>query len=468
MAQGGSTPDSTIVFTSYKDDFYGGDTNSDSTATTPKSGYRWYGINFEDVALDNLCKLDHCIIKYAGYYNTNGAVSMTAASPTITNCLISENTNGVVINGSSNPKINYCDFFNNTSYAVNNVNKAFDVDATNCWWGDNSGPTHASNPGGKGGLISDKVIYSPWKSAGTINPLVGDVSLNGIVQAYDASLVLQKVVSSITLSPLQLKVADVSGDGNVTSFDASLILQYVAGINSVFPAEMKSKAVQNDVVLSYGSATVNQDHTFTVPVMVDNAAQSLGLDIATTFDRAVLEAVAVSSGSDIGNRLFASNIDKNSGKIGIAIAGTERLNNQSVVANITFKLAGNVASNTVTTLGVDKFLSNEVDYSSFAISKAIQISELVSGLNALNENVSFAIYPNPVKSVSKIYYNVSENGTRVTMKLYDITGKEVEILVNATQCVGNYSIDLNRKASGIYFLRMTSGNETKTQKVIVE
>lgn len=468
LALGGSSADSTIVFTDYRDDFYGGDTNSDSTATAPRASGYWFGINFEDVALDNLCKLDHCIIKYAGSSSSYSAISMTAASPTITNCLISENSNGILINGSSNPKINNCDFFNNATYAVNNVNKAFDVDATNCWWGDNSGPKHASNPGGKGGLISDKVIYSPWKTTGSTNPSTGDVSLNGIVQAYDASLVLQKVVNLITFSPLQQKVADVSGDGSVTSFDASLILQYVAGINSVFPGEMKVKAVQNDVILSYGSVTANPDHTFTVPVIVENASQSIALDIATRFERAVLEPISVIAGADTGNRLFASNIDKNTGVIEIGIAGTDRLNSNAVVANITFKLVGNVAPNTVTTLGIDKFLANETDYSPFATPKVIQISDLASGLNSLAENASFGIYPNPVKSTSKVYYNVPSDRTPVSIKLFDVTGKQVEVLVNATQSAGKYSIDLNKKERGVYFLRMTSGNETSTQKVIVE
>ncbi|HEY5592573.1 MAG TPA: right-handed parallel beta-helix repeat-containing protein [Paludibacter sp.] len=470
LALGGATPDSTIVFTTYKDDFYAGDTNSDSTATNPKSGYHWSGINFEDVALDNLCKLDHCIIKYTGYYSTDGAVTMTAASPLITNCLISENQNAVLINGASNPKINYCDFYNNTNYAVNNVNKSFDVDATNCWWGDNSGPTHVSNVGGKGGLISDKVIYSPWKSSGSGNPLLGDVSLNGSVQAYDASLVLQNVVGSLSLSSLQQQVADVSNNGTITSFDASLILQYVAGINSVFPGEMKSPAIQSDVILSYGDITKNADRTFTIPVQVENASRSISLDIATAFDAAMIEPISVTAGSGMTNRLFVYNIDKATGKLRIAIAGTEKLNNLAEVANITFKLVGRFADNTVTTLGVDEFRANETDYTLSAVSKTIQISELVSGLSSseFNESDLMSIYPNPVRSTSRVHYTVQNDGTHVSISLFDVTGKEVNVLLDAVQRAGKYSVNLNNMKQGIYILKMISGNQMHQQKVIVE
>ena len=469
LALGGATPDSTIVFTSIKDDFYAGDTNSDSTATNPKPQYHWSGINFEDVALDNLCKLDHCIIKYTGYYNTDGAISMSAASPLITNCLISENNNGVVINGASNPKINNCDFFNNGYNAVNNVNKSFNVDATNCWWGDNSGPTVSTNLGGKGGVVSDKVIYSPWKTTGSMNPLMGDVSLNGIIQAYDASLVLQYKVGTLTLSPLQLKVADVSSDGSVTSFDASLILQYVAGINSVFPSEMKSRAVAADVVLSFGDITKNADHSFTIPVNVTNGSGTISLDIATAFDVPFIEPVSVSIGKDIPDRLFLSNIDKVTGKLMISVAGTEKLPVQAEVANITFKPVGNWMQSTVTTLSINKFLANETDFTQFAIPKTIQIGDVASGLTALDTNWNdLRVYPNPVNTTSKVYYHVTENGNQVRISLFDLTGKEVALLVNAVQSTGDYTIRLDQLKQGVYFLKMISGNQNQVQKIIVE
>jgi parallel beta-helix repeat protein len=477
LALGGSTPDSTIVFTSIKDDFYGGDTNSDSTATNPKTSFyypsysNWLGINFEDVSLDNLCKLDHCILKYAGNFNGNdiSAVSMSAASPTISNCMISENPNGILIKGSSNPVISNCDFFNNKKFTVNNVNKAFDVDAKNCWWGDNSGPTYTSNVNGIGGKISDKVLYSPWKTTGSANPIMGDVSLNGSVQAYDASLVLQSVVSLITLNTLQKTVADVSGDGNVTSFDASLILQNVAGINSAFPAEMKSPGVKNEVILSYGNVSKSADQMFTIPVNIENGNRSMALDIATTYDGAVLEPVSVTSGKDIPNNLFVYNIDKTNGKILIGIAGTENLSNQAEVANINFRIVSNTSSNTVTTLGINQFKANETDYTLSAIAKVIQISDLASGINTVStDRAKLSVYPNPLKSNSKVHFTVEKSGTNVTISLFDITGKQVDVLVNGMQSAGSYSIDLNKMNRGIYLLKMISGNDTQIQKVIVE
>lgn len=41
------------------------------------------------------------------------------------------------------------------------------VNGRSNWWGSASGPTHAANPGGTGGAVSDSVTYSPWLCSGT-------------------------------------------------------------------------------------------------------------------------------------------------------------------------------------------------------------------------------------------------------------------------------------------------------------
>ena len=65
----------------------------------------------------------------------------------------------------------------------------------------------------------------------------GDVSGNGEVTAYDASLVMQYVAGSITLTDDQKGVADVDDSGVINQQDADLILQYAVGKITSFPAE---------------------------------------------------------------------------------------------------------------------------------------------------------------------------------------------------------------------------------------
>ena len=67
--------------------------------------------------------------------------------------------------------------------------------------------------------------------------LYGDVSADGNITAYDASLVLQYVIGLIGLSPEAQDAADVTGNDTVTALDAALILQYCVGLITEFPRE---------------------------------------------------------------------------------------------------------------------------------------------------------------------------------------------------------------------------------------
>jgi len=55
----------------------------------------------------------------------------------------------------------YNNIFGNTEYGVFS-NPRYEIDATKNWWGDASGPTHASNPAGSGDAVSDNVDFDPW------------------------------------------------------------------------------------------------------------------------------------------------------------------------------------------------------------------------------------------------------------------------------------------------------------------
>lgn len=72
--------------------------------------------------------------------------------------------------------------------------------------------------------------------------IYGDVSGNGAVTAYDASLVLQAVVGLKNLSPAEREAADVTNDDSVTALDAALILQHSVGLITQFPAEIAPTA----------------------------------------------------------------------------------------------------------------------------------------------------------------------------------------------------------------------------------
>ena len=79
-------------------------------------------------------------------------------------------------------------------------------------------------------------------------------------------------------------------------------------------------------------------------------------------------------------------------------------------------------------------------------------------------------YPNPFNPVTTINYSLPA-GSFVSLKVYDILGKEVITLVNESQIAGDHSVNLSseryRMTSGIYFYKLTAGAFSSTKKMIL-
>jgi hypothetical protein len=77
-------------------------------------------------------------------------------------------------------------------------------------------------------------------------------------------------------------------------------------------------------------------------------------------------------------------------------------------------------------------------------------------------------YPNPFNPTTVIKYDLAQPG-KVTLKLYDILGKEVMTLVDANQESGSHSVTLNasRLASGIYIYQLRTGNFIGSKKIVL-
>lgn len=77
-------------------------------------------------------------------------------------------------------------------------------------------------------------------------------------------------------------------------------------------------------------------------------------------------------------------------------------------------------------------------------------------------------YPNPFNPNTKIEFSIAK-ATFVKMAVYDIAGKEVEILVNENVNSGTYEVDFNasKLTSGVYFCKITAGDFTDVKKMIL-
>jgi len=77
-------------------------------------------------------------------------------------------------------------------------------------------------------------------------------------------------------------------------------------------------------------------------------------------------------------------------------------------------------------------------------------------------------YPNPFNPTTTIQYSIPVSAV-VTIKVFDILGREVKTLINDYKTPGIYSAELDASmlSSGIYFYKMTSAHFTEVKKMVL-
>jgi photosystem II stability/assembly factor-like uncharacterized protein len=80
----------------------------------------------------------------------------------------------------------------------------------------------------------------------------------------------------------------------------------------------------------------------------------------------------------------------------------------------------------------------------------------------------FQNYPNPFNPTTNIKYQITNNGF-VTLKVFDINGKEISIVVNEKQTAGTYeaTLDASALSSGVYFYQLKTDDYMKTMKMVL-
>ncbi len=77
-------------------------------------------------------------------------------------------------------------------------------------------------------------------------------------------------------------------------------------------------------------------------------------------------------------------------------------------------------------------------------------------------------YPNPFNPETRISYDIAR-GELVTLKVFDVLGREVATLVNQRQDAGRYSVGFDGKGltSGVYYYQLQAGSFTQTNKMLL-
>jgi photosystem II stability/assembly factor-like uncharacterized protein len=99
-----------------------------------------------------------------------------------------------------------------------------------------------------------------------------------------------------------------------------------------------------------------------------------------------------------------------------------------------------------------KTVQNVTDMNSFVVANDFKLSQN---------------YPNPFNPNTRIKYSIL-NGGAVSLKIYDILGREIETLVNGYQNPGSYEVEFTPRSlsDGVYFYRLQAGDRSLIKKMI--
>jgi hypothetical protein len=89
-----------------------------------------------------------------------------------------------------------------------------------------------------------------------------------------------------------------------------------------------------------------------------------------------------------------------------------------------------------------------------------------------NEFTLYQNYPNPFNPGTLIRFSIPQNSF-VTLKIYDIIGNEIAILINEEKSAGNYEVEFSslknnlKISSGVYLYQLRANDFMETKKMIL-
>jgi len=80
----------------------------------------------------------------------------------------------------------------------------------------------------------------------------------------------------------------------------------------------------------------------------------------------------------------------------------------------------------------------------------------------------FQNYPNPFNPITKISFSIPAY-SHVTLKVFDILGREISMLLDKDLIAGKYEVEFDGKdlSSGIYFYTLIANNFVETKKLLL-
>jgi len=293
--------------------------------------------------------------------------------------------------------------------------------------------------------------------------ICGDADDNGIVQAYDAALILQHAIGLINLTGCLL--IDVNGDGQVTAYDAALVLQHVLGLplppgTYCFDAKNGYTAPLPDKY-EFRAKLINalQSGTTTSADIVLGGIIETGKVYSVSFDltspTANIQNLTMPN-LPSGYVMFINPTDGHTYSVGI-------INTNGVLTNdmkMHILLSG---FNNGSELTMSNISLNDHDMPDIKLAGNTNSDNPITG--------SLVAYPNPFNSATNITYQVTEDSP-VQLEIFDMFGRSVKTLVSENLNKGFHNVTWNGDSNtgtqlkqGWYIVRLKASGSYEQIKI---
>ena len=276
------------IFTSYRDDRIGGDSNSNGFEPLRNSTRDWDGINF---APNSRGTLNGISVRHA--YD---GISTDAADVSIQECVLTNNRTGLsVAQNLPLPSITNCDIFNNTSDGIENASTVM-LDAPNNWWGDSAGPDDQSDTDGventnpSGQDVSNYINFATWATAKLHPELIlneSEVVISATAGGNSPSIIPVDLLSG----------SDLSWEASATESWASAVTATDSLNIQLDTTDLQIGDYEAEAIAQWGDPAMPRYDIVALELRVlaaEDAAPGLNLDIqeANFFGRETIQAPA--------------------------------------------------------------------------------------------------------------------------------------------------------------------------------
>ena len=114
--------------------------------------------------------------------------------------------------------------------------------------------------------------------------------------------------------------------------------------------------------------------------------------------------------------------------------------------------------------GKYQYRLKQIDFDgSFEYSNIVEVEVMITKDYSLSQN-----YPNPFNPATLISFSIP-NDEFVSLRIYDVLGREFAQIINERRRAGTYQIEFNGAAlnSGVYYYTLTAGSYTETKKMMI-